>query len=260
MRRSWWIGWGLLWAIILGIGSGVGAVERLTVRGELDGSESTLDGAFYDLYILRGTAGEVIVIELESNEFDPFLNISNGRWTRQVDDSDGVNAGLVVTLPESGRYVVFATSSNPGDLGRYELRWRTATSGDVVRFERQTDAFQFFHQGREQERAGQYREASHSWRTALEIYRSLGKRRWESLILNNLCSVNLRLETYEHALASCSQSLDIARELDDRWIESSSLVNLGATYSALGDYKRALYFYSRSWPIKRAISDRQGES
>ena len=86
-----------------------------------------LTSNFYcDKYSFSGKKGQKVIIEMFSQSFDPYLvilksdksllalndNISNYHW----------NAQIVVDLPQDGRYIVIAGSSEVGASGKYSLR------------------------------------------------------------------------------------------------------------------------------------------
>jgi len=136
-------------------------VERLAVAGEVhvgDVREEELlsndnpgnTGIRSDYFSYQGQAGEILVIDMESSEFDPqlilvtpegFLDWFAGRDTAwaAVDDDSGVrtDAHLVARLPESREYLIVAFSSEPGmvdfgdDFGKYLLRIQRGEDEDL---------------------------------------------------------------------------------------------------------------------------------
>ena len=99
-----------------------------TVEGRIDeGDEEGEEGPF-DLYSYEGRAGEVIVIRMDSDAFDPYLAIgreTDGEW-RELDKDDdgglGTNAHLEYRLPEDGRYLIRARPLGRDGRGAYLLR------------------------------------------------------------------------------------------------------------------------------------------
>jgi hypothetical protein len=99
-----------------------------TVRGTLqEGSAVEDDGSFYDLYLVSGAAGERVVIEMRSGDFDAYLvggRLVNGAFEALEEDDDGAggtDARLEVTLDGSGRYAVLANAFLAGETGAYTL-------------------------------------------------------------------------------------------------------------------------------------------
>jgi len=71
-------------------------VTPSTVTGQLDrNSQIHWDGSYYNIYTFDGQAGEVIRIDMISNDFDAYLILfdpQGGRITQNDDGGDGTNA------------------------------------------------------------------------------------------------------------------------------------------------------------------------
>lgn len=109
--------------------------------GELEAGDSRLGmGEFFDRYDVEGIAGEQLIIELQSGDFDTFVQVhpvlESGRpdWDREWhnDDDDGSQSRsrLVISLPATGRYAILVTSYEARETGRYQLTI-TTTGGRV---------------------------------------------------------------------------------------------------------------------------------
>lgn len=89
------------------------------------GDEQLGSGEYFDRITFVGAAGDEVVIELSSSEFDPYLIVIDGKEQvlAQEDDSPGMGLGarLSVTLPSAGQYTVIVTSVYPGETGGYRL-------------------------------------------------------------------------------------------------------------------------------------------
>ncbi len=95
------------------------------VRGELARGDQTLPSReFADVYALDAPAGASYAVDLASDAFDAFLFVVGPNGQRvENDDSGGTrNASLELATTVAGRYLVFATSFRPGELGAYELK------------------------------------------------------------------------------------------------------------------------------------------
>ena len=93
--------------------------------GRLQSGDQTLSsGEFVDQYTFTGTAGEEVIIDLRSSEFDPYLLV-RGPNDEQEDNDDyegDVNRSFVrFSLPSSGSYRVAVTSYKAGEEGAYDL-------------------------------------------------------------------------------------------------------------------------------------------
>ncbi|MGL5877598.1 MAG: hypothetical protein ACRC2V_07435 [Xenococcaceae cyanobacterium] len=100
----------------------------LSKNGSLAKGDATLsnDGSFYDFYPFKGRAGDVFVVEVNSQEFDPFVAIvdSTGKTIAQNDDLDDRNSNsrLQLTLPGDGEYRIIINSYQEKGRGRYTLK------------------------------------------------------------------------------------------------------------------------------------------
>lgn len=89
------------------------------------------DSSYFDAWRYEGRSGEKIVIDHISPVFDTYLILArqtpNGPESiRENDDAPYTqNSQLAVELPETGTYVIVATSLRPDTVGRYSLRLRS---------------------------------------------------------------------------------------------------------------------------------------
>jgi|GEM_PF-2115888 hypothetical protein len=78
-----------------------------------------------DRYGFEGRTGQEIEISLESTDFDPYVILQNaaGETIAENDDSlNSYNSVLNLTLPDTGRYELLATSYSNGSAGSYDLK------------------------------------------------------------------------------------------------------------------------------------------
>jgi S1-C subfamily serine protease len=97
------------------------------ITGQLDGSSNVLpDGSYFNPYIFEGTRGQIVQIELMSQDFDAYLILlspDGEAFFLEDDDSGGnYNARLTTRLPYTGPYIILANSYAQGESGRYQLR------------------------------------------------------------------------------------------------------------------------------------------
>jgi Bacterial pre-peptidase C-terminal domain len=85
---------------------------------------------YFDAYTFMGRAGQRIVVEMASEDFDTYLDLGrmqDGEWESLDTDDDGSEEGtnslLRFTLPEDGEYVIRATAFSEGE-GAYTLSLR----------------------------------------------------------------------------------------------------------------------------------------
>lgn len=98
-----------------------------TIRGSLTPADVQTDSGWYhEDYTFSGSRGQVIQVDLQSDEFDTFIDLYQGtRWVAEDDDGgDGLDSRLVFTLPESGSYTICVRSRYANRTGSYTLSLR----------------------------------------------------------------------------------------------------------------------------------------
>jgi hypothetical protein len=108
--------------------------DSQTLRGVLTAEDkvSRAYGSYWDGIPVVAKAGQILIAALESEEFDPYLELvdEQGRVIGFDDDSGlDVNALLAVRLPQEGTYTLRATSFEPAASGSYRLTY-TLTQGN----------------------------------------------------------------------------------------------------------------------------------
>ena len=95
--------------------------------GQLDRNSRTLnrDGSAFDDYYFQGQAGQRVVINLDSPDFDTYLVLvdPSGEVIESNDDrsENNTNSTIRATLLEDGAYRVIVNAYQAGQLGRYRL-------------------------------------------------------------------------------------------------------------------------------------------
>lgn len=97
-----------------------------SVRGTLSAKDGTRSGDMYvDSYSFQGRAGEVVQLELMSEDFDCYLFLYDGAGQLMAEDDDSggsYDSRLTATLPSDGIYLVVASSYYAREEGTYRLR------------------------------------------------------------------------------------------------------------------------------------------
>jgi len=101
-----------------------------TQTGTLAAGDTQISsGEYADAYTMNVAAGEPIIVDLTSSEFDPFLILvdPNGEKT-QNDDFEGSasRSRIELTAGTSGDWTVVVTSYKAGERGRYTLQTNPA--------------------------------------------------------------------------------------------------------------------------------------
>jgi serine/threonine protein kinase len=91
--------------------------------------DSILEAGIYcQKYTFDGEQKREIVIDMNSNNFDPFLILQNPNGDKLEINGDrsinNSNAQIKVQLPSSGKYTVIARTTYPGESGKYTIRAR----------------------------------------------------------------------------------------------------------------------------------------
>ena len=93
--------------------------------GRLDIDDSTLaSGEYQDVYTFEGTAGNRLIVDLRSPDFDTFLILHTPSGDQiDNDDHEGDQSRSLITYPmdENGTYEVVITSFRPDEIGDYTL-------------------------------------------------------------------------------------------------------------------------------------------
>lgn len=109
----------------------------LDTSSSLDTTDTVLsDGSYYEEYSFTGRAGQQVVIDMNSADFDTYLLLvgPDGSLIAENDDvsSGNFNSQIVVTLPTNGVYTIAANGYDSASLGRYDLTVTTALgTGDL---------------------------------------------------------------------------------------------------------------------------------
>ena len=105
-----------------------------SVRGDLQTGDSLSDeNEFQDSYIFSGNVGDVVTIDMTSTDFDTFLRLlTPSGETIENDDYEGSTdqSLLQLTLRESGRFRIMASSYSSSETGDYRLSIRSGGSSN----------------------------------------------------------------------------------------------------------------------------------
>jgi hypothetical protein len=106
--------------------------ETVEVGDSIAGTLDTTDdfngprsGAYYDDYEIALTAGQTILIEMQSTQLDSYLYVQDQGCTNVAADDDGgafsYDSFEAFTAPVDGIYTIVATSYSGADTGNYTL-------------------------------------------------------------------------------------------------------------------------------------------
>jgi len=231
------------------------AIQRATqsFTGRLDENSSVFeDGSYYATHTFEGTAGEVLTIELTSEDFDTYLILVGPDETMLAENDDGAggtNSRIVIILPATGTYTLVANTFEASQTGQYQIEWRSATAKE----QDLALANQLNQQVRDLYRSGRYTEAIPLAERALAITEAqLGPDHPDmATSLNNLALLYDSLGHYGEAEPLYQRALAITEaELGpDHPSAALSLNNLAALYFSMGRYGEAEPLYQRALAI-----------
>jgi CHAT domain-containing protein/Flp pilus assembly protein TadD len=242
------------------VAQSVPAIEPLTITGVLDESSEVLpdDGTHFNTHQFEGTAGQIVIIDLISEEFDAYLLLLGSDNVLIAQDDDGgseTNARITFMLPTTGTYSVLANSYTAGEIGSYQLTVQPGTAADVEREEQLAEATRLNAQGIELHQAGDYKAAEPLFQESLALRREqLGDRHPDvAQSLNNLANLYYDQGRYGEAEPLHQESLALHREqLGDRHPHvATSFNNLAELYRDQGRYGEAEPLHQESLAIRR---------
>jgi len=106
--------------------------------------------------------------------------------------------------------------------------------------------------------SGQYNEALHWTKQALQIEMQVGDQNNQAVCLNNIGNIYFSQGRYEEALIYFGQALDLAQRLNVPANLAMTLNNVGETYRKLGRYDQAMNSYLRALEASRSARDKLG--
>lgn len=235
-----------------------------TITGQLGEDSETLgDDSYYNPHTFITEAGQSLVIEMVSEEFDTYLlllDAEGNEIARNDDGENGTNAQIAITIPATGEYTIWANSYAAGETGAYTITIRPTTTEIVQQFEAKTEADRLLQQGNQQLQVNQFMEALNSFEAALQIYRTTNDWQGERNALSDLGSTYSRLQQYQTMIDYYEQVLEVCRENNDPSGEMNALFNIGLANRWLSRYQPAIDHYEQALAIARNINDRSGEA
>ncbi|MBD2119498.1 CHAT domain-containing protein [Trichocoleus sp. FACHB-262] len=118
-----------------------------------------------------------------------------------------------------------------------------------------TEADQLQKQGFAQLEAREFAAAEKSWQQALQIYRSLGDREGEFLILYCLGLLHYTQQEIPPAASYYEQGVKLARQWGDAEKEWQMLSTLGTIYASVGENKQALSYQEPALALAQKLKD-----
>jgi DNA-binding SARP family transcriptional activator/tetratricopeptide (TPR) repeat protein len=112
--------------------------------------------------------------------------------------------------------------------------------------------------GHVQSQTGAYADADPNFRRALDLFRELGDRANEAVVLNGLAGMLEKQERYDEALAVALDALRMLKAVGHWWTQATLENGVGWLYAHLGQYDRALTHCQRALSLHRDSGHRGG--
>ncbi len=226
-----------------------------SIEGKLDSNSQTMeDESYFNVHTFQGKAGEPLIIDLTSKDFDAYLILldpNNNKIAENDDGGDENNARIVLTLPLTGTYTLIVNSAKAKESGSYVLSWREATERDIALAE----AERLTQQVVELDQQGKYNEAIPLAEQALAILKKvLGENHLNTATsLNNLAGLYEFQGRYAEAEPLYKEALAIYKQqLGDNHPSTASILNnLAIFYFSQKKYAEAEPFYKEDLAIRK---------
>ena len=229
--------------------------------------ESEIRGRDLQTYQMQMIAGQYVRVAIDHR--DSVLSVKliapDGEKILEVltpySAQDPARVSLIAR--SNGPYLIqLAAVKNDSTAKQYTIKMedlREATTSDQSR----TTAERLFAEAetlRVNGGANDLRTAIEKYRSALDLWRTLGLRREEAYTLLVLGSVSHNLSQPKDALGYYDEALTLWRSLGDQSKEGQTLSGMGWTYYSIGDLHKALEYYNQALPIRRELNDLRGQA
>lgn len=100
-------------------------ISHETYRGELESTDDLLSGAFLDVYEVEVKAGQRIIVDLRSDEFDTLLRVLDPEEEGEESDDFGYDTGhshIEMLTLKDGTFSIYVTSFAAYSSGAYVLQ------------------------------------------------------------------------------------------------------------------------------------------
>ncbi len=95
---------------------------------------------------------------------------------------------------------------------------------------------------------------------ALGIFRNIGDRNSECLVINSLGIAHWNMDDMPEALSCFRAANELSRETRNRWYEGNTLLNMGVIHRCLGEIDRARELYLLALELNRETGNMQSEA
>ncbi len=228
-----------------------------TINGNLNSNSPKFkNNSHFQVHEFSGEAGKNILIDLISGDFDSYLILVDPQNKKIAEDDDsgkGINARVIINLPQTGTYKILVSTRKAGEVGKYQLNWRNALPRDIELAEAEKlnkRAIQLYQQRK-------YASAISLAERALAIRQKiLGNNHPDVVVsLNSLAFLYSSQGRYSQAEPLSQQALQITKRLfkGDHPRVATSLNNLAFLYSRQGRYSQAEPLYQQALQMRKRL-------
>jgi DNA-binding SARP family transcriptional activator/tetratricopeptide (TPR) repeat protein len=217
-----------------------------------------------------------------SNRFSPFrspLQLTGpqpGVLPAEMADKEQAMAWFEAELPVLLALIAYADANDfdacawqlPWTLGPFfnrRGRWRDYTATQQIALAAATrlgDTLALAHAhhllGHVQSQTGDYEAADPNFRRALDLFRQLGDRGNEAVVLNGLAGMLEKQQRFTEALAVALDALRMLKAVGHWWTQATLENGVGWLYGHLGQYDQALVHCQRALSLHRESGHRGG--
>lgn len=252
------------------------------LEGRLDANSPTHDGIAYETWVFTAKAGDLVVIDMSSQNFDSVLKLSgpdNNLIT--VDDNGGIgyNSRIVNKLTKDGKYLIEATTVWQMRGGSYRLSISSSETPLKTGEEKLKEDLAYYEQCLVESKDSDSAWASelHTGRLlvlsevradnqaieAAELAVVLADKSGDKFALARayLAITNrlLRDEEYSGAVKYFQQVIQIQQELKNRSGEASTLSALADAYLSSNNFLEAKIHHLKALEVYKELKDRRSE-
>ena len=245
-------------------GQTVKVEARLLPVGET--IERQIKGDEPHVYLIKLEPGQALRVDVQEIGFNlklGLLKLGDSKLTISADFSSGYDREtLTFIAEETNNYLIVITASKDFQNGSYQLTSETksvATDHERGRMKAEALLTRGLDESQGFSPKGN-REAITNLEEAWPLWKSLGDKYWEAVVLIILGRRYDAAEEKAKALEYHNQALTIWIDIGYKGGEASTLGNIGLVYCALGENQKGIHYHERAVKLFREIGQERREA
>jgi tetratricopeptide (TPR) repeat protein len=251
-----------------------------SLDSRLDENSPQKDGIAYETWFFAAKAGEKVVIEMSSKNFDSVLKLLNSDGTLiAVDDNGavGYNSRISINIPKDGNYLIEATSVWQMRLGDYRLSISNFETPLKTGEDKLKEDLAYFEDCLVVTKVPQWASELHTGRLlvlsevradkqaleAAELAVVLADQSGDKFTLARayLAITNrlLRDEEYDGAIKYFQQVIQLQKDLKNQTGEASTLSALADAYLSTNNFLEARKYHLQALELYKSLKDKRSE-